>query len=157
MGTRRHTQYDRADGMKTFTAKPDDIEREWLVVDATGKSLGRLAAEVAALLRGKHKPIFTPHADTGDHVIVINADQVVLTGSKRAELIHWHSGYPGGLKAITRGGLMDSRPTRLVERTIKGMLPHTRLGAQMYRKLKVYTGAEHPHAAQKPRMHELAG
>jgi len=142
--------------MKTFTAKPESIEREWLVVDATGKSLGRLAAAVAAILRGKHKPTFTPHVDTGDHVIVINADQVVLTGNKREERIHWHSGYPGGLKSVSRGGMLDKRPDRLVERTIKGMLPHNRLGAQMYRKLKVYAGPEHPHQAQQPRVHELA-
>jgi large subunit ribosomal protein L13 len=141
--------------MKTFMAKAETIEREWLVVDATGKSLGRLAAEVALLLRGKHKPTFTPHMDSGDHVIVINADQVVLTGNKKDEKIHWHSQYPGGLKSITRGEMLEKRPERLVERTIKGMLPHNRLGAQMYRKLKVYAGASHPHASQSPRGHEF--
>lgn len=141
--------------MKTFMAKAETIEREWLVVDATGKSLGRLATEVATLLRGKHKPTFTPHMDSGDHVIVINADQVVLTGNKREERIHWHSQYPGGLKSVTRGQMLEKRPERLVERTIKGMLPHNRLGAQLYRKLKVYTGATHPHDSQKPRVHEF--
>lgn len=141
--------------MKTYTAKPAEIEREWLVLDANGKSLGRLATEAARILRGKHKPIFTTHIDTGDHVIVINADKVALTGNKRAEKLHWHSGYPGGLKSVTRGELLDRRPERLVERTIKGMLPHNRLGAQMYRKLKVYAGPTHPHEAQRPRVHEF--
>lgn len=141
--------------MKTFTAKPEEIQRDWLVVDATGKSLGRLAAEVARLLRGKHKPIFTPHVDTGDHVIVINAGQVALTGNKADEKLYWHSQYPGGLKSVTRGALREKRPERLVERVVKGMLPHNRLGAQMYRKLKVYAGATHPHEAQTPRVHEF--
>lgn len=141
--------------MKTFMAKAETIEREWLIVDATGKSLGRLATEVATLLRGKHKPTFTPHMDSGDHVIVINADQVVLTGNKAEERIYWHSQYPGGLKSVTRGQMLEKRPERLVERTIKGMLPHNRLGAQLYRKLKVYAGATHPHDSQKPRVHEF--
>jgi large subunit ribosomal protein L13 len=141
--------------MKTFMAKPEEMQRDWWVVDATGKSLGRLAAEVARLLRGKHKPIFTPHVDTGDHVIVVNADKVLLTGNKAEERIYWHSQYPGGLKSVTRGQMLDKKPERLVERTIKGMLPHNRLGAQMYRKLKVYAGATHPHEAQGPRPHEF--
>jgi large subunit ribosomal protein L13 len=141
--------------MKTFMAKAETIEREWLIVDATGKSLGRLATEVATLLRGKHKPTFTPHMDSGDHVIVINADQVVLTGNKAEERIYWHSQYPGGLKSVTRGQMLEKRPERLVERTVKGMLPHNRLGAQLYRKLKVYAGATHPHDSQKPRVHEF--
>ena len=141
--------------MKTFMAKAETIEREWLVVDAAGKSLGRLASEVARILRGKHKPTFTPHMDSGDHVIVINADQVVLTGNKKVEKIYWHSQYPGGLKSVTRGAMLEKNPTRLVERTVKGMLPHNRLGAQMYRKLKVYTGATHPHDSQTPRVHEF--
>lgn len=141
--------------MKTFMAKAETIEREWLIVDATGKSLGRLAAEVAALLRGKHKPTFTPHMDSGDHVIVINADKVALTGNKREERIYWHSQYPGGLKSVTRGQMLEKRPERLVERTVKGMLPHNRLGAQLYRKLKVYAGPTHPHDSQKPRVHEF--
>ena len=141
--------------MKTFMAKAETIEREWLVVDASGKSLGRLASEVARILRGKHKPTFTPHMDSGDHVIVINADQVVLTGNKKDEKIYWHSQYPGGLKSVTRGAMLEKNPIRLVERTVKGMLPHNRLGAQMYRKLKVYTGATHPHDSQTPRVHEF--
>jgi len=142
--------------MKTFVAKPEEIQREWLVVDAAGKPLGRLAQEVAKLLRGKHKPIFTPHVDTGDHVIVINADQVVLSGNSKAEeRIHWHSQYPGGLKSVTKGAMLEKRPDRLVERTIKGMLPHNKLGAQMYRKLKVYAGAMHPHEAQQPRAYDF--
>jgi large subunit ribosomal protein L13 len=141
--------------MKTYMAKAETVQREWLVVDAAGKPLGRLATEVAMLLRGKHKPTFTPHVDTGDHVIVINADKVVLTGNKSEERIYWHSQYPGGLKYVTRGQMLDKRPDRLVERTIKGMLPHNRLGAQMYRKLKVYAGATHPHEAQQPRPYEF--
>lgn len=141
--------------MKTFMAKPEEIQRAWLVVDAAGKPLGRVAAEVARLLRGKHKVTFTPHVDTGDHVIVINADQVVLTGNKSEERIYWHSQYPGGLKSVTKGSMLAKRSDRLMERTIKGMLPHNRLGAQMYRKLKVYPGAAHPHAAQKPQPHQF--
>lgn len=136
--------------MKTFMAKPDEVQRSWWVLDAAGKPLGRVAAEVARVLRGKHKPTFTPHVDTGDHVIVINADKVVLSGNKSEERIYWHSQYPGGLKSISRGEMLDKKPERLVERTVKGMLPHNRLGDQMYRKLKVYAGTEHPHEAQKP-------
>jgi large subunit ribosomal protein L13 len=141
--------------MKTFMAKTEDQQRDWLVVDAAGKPLGRLAAEVAAILRGKHKVIFTPHVDTGDHVIVINASQVLLTGNKADENIHWHSQYPGGLKSMTRGQMREKRPERLIERTVKGMLPHNKLGDQMYRKLNVYAGADHPHQAQKPEVHEF--
>jgi large subunit ribosomal protein L13 len=141
--------------MKTYMANAETIRRDWLVLDAAGKSLGRLAAEAARLLRGKHKVTFTPHVDTGDHVIILNADKVVLTGKKSAELIHWHSQYPGGLKSVTKGSMLAKRPDRLVERTVKGMLPHNRLGAQMYRKLKVYAGPSHPHEAQTPRVHEF--
>ena len=141
--------------MKTFMAKPEEVQRAWLVIDAAGKPLGRLAAEAARLLRGKHKPTFTPHVDTGDHVIILNADKVALTGNKSEERIYWHSQYPGGLKSVTRGSMLAKRPERLVERTVKGMLPHNRLGAQMYRKLKVYAGTAHPHAAQKPEVHEF--
>jgi large subunit ribosomal protein L13 len=136
--------------MKTFVAKPAEVQRKWLVIDATDRPLGRLATEAARILRGKHKPIFTPHVDTGDHIIIINAERVKLTGNKKDELIHWHSGYPGGLKSITRGRMLEKNPERLVERTIKGMLPHNALGSQMYRKLKVYKGATHPHEAQGP-------
>ncbi|MBI3912312.1 MAG: 50S ribosomal protein L13 [Armatimonadetes bacterium] len=141
--------------MKTFMAKSEEVKRDWWVVDATGKPLGRLAAEVAKLLRGKHKPIFTPHVDTGDHVIVINADRVKLTGNKAEDLIYWHTQYPGGLRSVTYGKLRQTRPVHLVERTIKGMLPHNRLGAAVYRKLKVYGGSEHPHAAQQPKLYEI--
>ncbi len=136
--------------MKTFVAKPGEVQRKWLVIDATDRPLGRLAAEAARILRGKHKPIFTPHVDTGDHVIIVNAERVKLTGNKQDELIHWHSGYPGGLKSITRGRMLERTPERAVERTIKGMLPHNSLGAQMFRKLKVYKGPSHPHEAQEP-------
>ena len=141
--------------MKTFMAKPEEMQRAWWVIDATGKPLGRLATEAARILRGKHKPIFTPHVDTGDHVIIINADKVVLTGNKGEERIYWHSQYPGGLKSVTKAGMLEKRPDRLVERTVKGMLPHNRLGAQMYTKLKVYAGEQHPHEAQKPQVHEF--
>jgi large subunit ribosomal protein L13 len=136
--------------MKTFVAKPAEVQRKWLVIDATDRPLGRLATEAARILRGKHKPIFTPHVDTGDHIIIINAEKVKLTGNKQDELIHWHSGYPGGLKSISRGRMREKNPERLIERTIKGMLPHNALGAQMYRKLKVYKGTTHPHEAQGP-------
>lgn len=141
--------------MKSFVAKPAEVQRKWLVIDATDRPLGRLATEAARILRGKHKPIFTPHVDTGDHVIIINAERVKLTGNKQEELIHWHSGYPGGLKSITRGRMLEKTPERAIERTIKGMLPHNSLGAQMFRKLKVYKGATHPHEAQAPVPHRF--
>jgi large subunit ribosomal protein L13 len=141
--------------MKTYMANAETVERSWWVVDATGKPIGRLATEVARLLRGKHKPTFTPHVDTGDHVIVINADKVRLSGAKSEERIYWHSQYPGGLKSVTKGSMLEKRPDRLVERTIKGMLPHNKLGAQMYRKLKVYAGPTHPHEAQQPQAYEF--
>lgn len=141
--------------MKTFMAKAETIQREWWVVDAAGKPLGRLSAEVAAILRGKHKPTFTPHMDSGDHVIIINADKVVLSGNKGDERIYWHSQYPGGLKSVTKTQMQTNKPEKLVERTIKGMLPHNRLGAQMYRKLKVYAGESHPHEAQAPKPREI--
>src|SRR5207244_12759141 len=133
----------RGNHMKTFSAKPAEIERKWLVVDATGKPLGRLATAVAAILRGKHKPIFTPHVDTGDHVIIINAENVVLTGNKTEEKIYWHSQYPGGLKSITRGAMRQKSPERLIMRTVKGMLPHNTLGAHTLKQLRVYRGATH--------------
>lgn len=141
--------------MKTYMANAETIERDWWVIDAAGKPLGRLAVEVARLLRGKHKPTFTTHVDTGDHVIVINAGKVLLTGNKDEERLYRHSGYPGGLKSVTRGAMLEKQPERLVERTIKGMLPHNRLGAQMYRKLKVYADATHPHQGQKPQAYEF--
>jgi len=137
--------------MKTFSPRPRDIERNWYVVDADGVVLGRLATEVAAILRGKHKPIFAPHADTGDHVIVINAKGVRLTGAKEeSKMAYRHSGYPGGLSAVGYGRLMAQRPAFVVEKAVRGMLPKNRLGRAMARKLMVYPGPEHPHAAQKP-------
>lgn len=138
--------------MKTFMAKPLDLkERKWYILDAEGKVLGRLATEAARILRGKHKPDFTPHVDTGDHVIVINADKIVLTGNKLANKKYIrHSGYPGGLKEVNYGILMKNRPELVVEKAIRGMLPHNRLGVDMARKLKIYKGSEHPHQAQKP-------
>ncbi|MDI6827811.1 MAG: 50S ribosomal protein L13 [Armatimonadota bacterium] len=141
--------------MKTYTAKPQEIQRMWYVVDAAGKPLGRLASQVAKILRGKHKAIYTPHVDTGDHVIVINAEKVVLTGKKASEPIYWHSGYPGGLKSTTYGKMLSEKPEQLIRRAVKGMLPHNALGRKIYRKLKVYRGAEHPHEAQKPEALEI--
>ncbi|KNY27230.1 50S ribosomal protein L13 [Pseudobacteroides cellulosolvens] len=142
--------------MKTFMAKPQEVERKWLIVDASGKPLGRLASEVAKLLRGKHKPTYTPHVDTGDHVIVLNAEKVVLTGKKLEQKMFRHySGYPGGMKEIKYKHFMATRPERAVELAIKGMLPKNSLGRAMYRKLKVYKGTEHEHQAQKPEAIEL--
>jgi large subunit ribosomal protein L13 len=135
----------------TFMANPQNVTRKWFVVDAEGKTLGRLASQVAAILRGKHKPTFTPHTDTGDFVIIINAEKIVLTGRKLSDKIYTRfSGYPGGLKEIPAGVMLAKHPERLLEHAIKGMLPHNSLGAQMYRKLKVHAGATHPHAAQMP-------
>jgi large subunit ribosomal protein L13 len=137
--------------MGTYLAKPTDIVRKWYLVDANGKTLGRLAARVALLLRGKHKPTFTPHVDTGDHVVVINASKITLTGPKfKTKTYTHHTGYPGGLKSVTAEHLHAKKPTELVERAIKGMLPKTPLGKQMARKLKVYAGSDHPHQAQRP-------
>jgi large subunit ribosomal protein L13 len=137
--------------MKTYSPKPQDIERRWYVIDATGAVLGRLSSQVAAILRGKHKPIFAPHADTGDHVIVVNARGVTLTGGKEAKKFAYrHSGYPGGLTATQYTKLLSERPEFAVEKAIKGMLPKNRLGRAMAKKLQVYPGPEHPHTAQKP-------
>ena len=137
---------------KTYSPRPRDIERRWYVVDADGAVLGRLASEVAKILRGKHKPIFAPHADTGDHVIVVNARGVRVTGGKENEKHYYrHSGYPGGLRALGYAELLQTRPALAVEKAIKGMLPKNRLGRQMATKLQVYEGGEHPHAAQKPK------
>lgn len=142
--------------MKTFVAKPHELERKWYVVDAEGKVLGRLASEVATILRGKHKPIYTPHVDTGDHVIIINAEKVVLSGKKLEQKMYYrHSGYPGGLKQMDYKTFLATKPELLVEKAVKGMLPHNRLGACMLTKLKVYRGSEHPHEAQKPEVLEL--
>lgn len=135
----------------TFMANAGNIERKWFVVDAEGQTLGRLAAEVAKVLRGKHKPTFTPHVDTGDYVIVVNAAKVKVTGKKLVQKTYFrHSGYPGGAKFTQLGHMLENRPERVVEMAIRGMLPKNKLGEQMYRKLNVYAGAEHPHQAQKP-------
>lgn len=142
--------------MRTYTAKPKDITRKWFVIDASGQPLGRLAARVATVLRGKHKPMFTPHMDTGDHVIIINAEKVVLTGrGKPDEKIYWHTQYPGGLRSTTYGKMLEQTPEKLVLRAVKGMLPHNTLGAHMLRKLRVYKGPEHPHQAQQPEVLEI--
>lgn len=136
---------------RTYSAKEADIKRKWYIVDAEGKTLGRLATQVAIVLRGKHKPIFTPHVDTGDHVIVVNAEKIHLTGDKvRQKTYYRHSGYPGGLKSETVKDLLVRKPSVIVERAIKGMLPKTTLGKQMGRKLNVYAGPTHPHQAQQP-------
>lgn len=137
--------------MRTFTPRPDDIQRTWYVVDAEDLVLGRVATEVARILRGKHKPTFAPHLDTGDHVIVVNAAKVVLTSDKADRKLVWrHSGYPGGIRSRTYAEELATRPEEAVRRTVKGMLPKNRLGRQMLKKLKVYAGPTHPHAAQQP-------
>ena len=137
--------------MKTYSAKPSEVEAKWWIVDAEDVVLGRMAAIIATRLRGKHKPMFTPNIDCGDHVIVINADKIVLTGNKLTDkMVYRHSGYPGGLKTRSYGDLLKEKPADTVRKSITGMLPHNRLGAQMATKLKVYAGAEHPHTAQKP-------
>ncbi|ACU86118.1 LSU ribosomal protein L13P [Brachybacterium faecium DSM 4810] len=137
--------------MRTFTPKPGDVERSWYVIDATDVVLGRLASQAAQLLRGKHKPVFAPHVDAGDFVIIINADKVALTGNKReAKLAYRHSGYPGGLRGTPYSELLEKNPERAVEKAIRGMLPKNKLADQQLNKLKVYAGAEHPHAAQQP-------
>lgn len=142
--------------MKTFSAKPLEVSREWYVVDATDKVLGRLAAEVARRLRGKHKPIFTPHVDTGDFIVVINADKVRVTGNKSdAKVYHRHSGYPGGIYSTTFRKMQGRFPERVVEKAVKGMLPKGPLGSAMFRKLKVYAGAAHPHGPQQPKPLEI--
>lgn len=137
--------------MRTFTPKPDQVERSWYVIDATDVVLGRLASQAAQLLRGKHKPVFAPHVDAGDFVIIINADKVALTGKKlEQKLAYRHSGYPGGLRAVKYAELLEKTPERAIEKAIKGMLPKNKLAAQQIKKLKVYSGSEHPHQAQQP-------
>lgn len=144
--------------MKTYSPKASEIQRDWFLVDAAGMTLGRMATEVARVLRGKHKPTFAPHMDMGDHVIVINADKVVLTSNKaERKMVHRHSGYPGGLRSETYGDLLDRRPADAVRKSIVGMLPKNRLGRQQATKLKIYAGESHPHAAQKPQPLEIAG
>ncbi|OGW39877.1 MAG: 50S ribosomal protein L13 [Nitrospirae bacterium GWD2_57_9] len=137
--------------MGTFSAKQEDIKRSWHVVDANGKTLGRLATVVASVLKGKNKPIYTRHVDTGDFVIVVNADKIHLTGKKLDQKVYYsHSGFPGGLKSITAGTLLKTKPEDVVKKAVEGMLPKTRLGKQMLSKLKIYAGDQHPHAAQQP-------
>ncbi len=144
--------------MKSYVAKPLEIERKWYVVDADGKTLGRLAAEVAKILRGKHKPIYTPHVDCGDFVIVVNAEKIKVTGKKMDQKMYrWHTGYVGNLKERTFREMSQRSPERIIELAVKGMLPHNSLGSQMYTKLKVYAGAEHKHEAQKPEVLEIQG
>lgn len=143
--------------MKTYHAKPGEVEREWLLIDADGLTLGRLASEVAQILKGKRKPQYTPHVDTGDFVIIVNASKINITGAKLEKEIFRHSGYPGGLKSTTVGELLAKNPRKLVERAVKGMLPKNTLGRAMGMKLKVYAGPDHPHAAQKPRPIKLEG
>ena len=143
--------------MRTYSPKAGEITRTWHVIDATDVVLGRLASNVAKLLRGKHKTIFAPHVDTGDFVVIINADKVVLTGDKKKQKMDYrHSGFPGGLRATSYSDLLESNPRRVVEKAVKGMLPHNKLGRQQITKLKVYSGSEHPHAAQSPVPYELS-
>lgn len=142
--------------MTTYTAKPSDIKREWYIVDASGKTLGRLASEVAKRLRGKHKAEYTSHLDTGDYVIVINARNVRVTGNKfNDKLYHHHTGFPGGLKSVTFNKLLDKNPAMVIEKAVKGMLPKGPLGREIYRKLRVYADAEHKHIAQQPKILEI--
>ena len=142
--------------MKTFVAKPESVKRDWYVVDAEGKTLGRIATEIASRLRGKHKAEYTPHVDTGDYIIVINAEKVTVTGNKFKDKVYYaHSGFPGGLKSVTFDKLQAAKPEMIIEKAVKGMLPRGPLGREMYRKLKVYVGNEHNHAAQQPQVLDI--
>lgn len=142
--------------MKTFSAKPDSVQRDWYVVDATGKTLGRLASEIATRLRGKHKPEYTPHVDTGDYIVVVNAEKVHVTGNKASDKIYYrHSGFPGGLKTTNFQMLIEKQPQRAIELAVKGMMPRNPLGRAMLGKLKVYAGSEHPHSAQQPQVLDI--
>ena len=142
--------------MKSFIAKPHEVDRKWYVIDAEGKNLGRLSSEIASILRGKKKPIYTPHVDTGDYVIVVNADKIAVTGKKMTDKVYkHHTGYPGGLKEITLEKLLAKKPEEVLKHAVKGMMPKGKLGRQMYKKLKVYAGPEHNHAAQKPEVWEF--
>ena len=144
--------------MNTFMAKKSDVKREWIVIDAEGKNLGRVATEAAHILRGKHKPTFTPHVDCGDFVIIVNASKVNLTGNKLNDKMYYnHSGHTGGLRERTAREMKEKYPVEMLERAVKGMLPHNRLGREMYRKLYVYEGAEHPHTAQQPKERKVEG
>jgi large subunit ribosomal protein L13 len=142
--------------MKTFVAKPESVKRDWFVVDAADKTLGRLATEIATRLRGKHKPEYTPHVDTGDYIVVVNAEKVVVTGAKTTDKMYYsHSGFPGGIKSISFDKLQAKKPEMIIESAVKGMLPRGPLGRAMFRKLKVYAGPEHNHSAQQPQTLEL--
>jgi large subunit ribosomal protein L13 len=142
--------------MKTISAKPGSVEQSWYVVDANGQTLGRMASAIASRLRGKHKPEFTPHTDTGDFIVVVNAEKVHVTGNKaKAKIYHHHTGFPGGLRSISFEKLIEKAPEQAIELAVKGMLPKNPLGRAMARKLKVYSGSEHPHAAQQPKALEL--
>ena len=142
--------------MKTYSAKPETVERDWYIVDAENKTLGRLSTEIARRLRGKHKPEYTPHVDTGDYIVVINAEKVHVSGNKRTDKIyHHHTGFPGGLKSISFDKLIERAPERVIETAVKGMLPKNPLGRAMYKKMKVYAGSEHPHTAQQPKTLEV--
>ena len=142
--------------MKTVSLRKEDVERVWWLVDATDKTLGRLATEVARRLRGKHKPEYTPHIDTGDYLVVVNAEKVHLTGKKEKDKIYWrHTGYPGGIKGTNVAKMRETHPERIIEKAVKGMLPRNPLGRAMYRKLKVYSGTSHPHSGQTPKDLEI--
>ena len=142
--------------MKTFSAKPETVKRDWYIVDADGKTLGRLATEIARRLRGKHKAEYTPHVDTGDYIVVVNAEKIRVTGNKASDKMYYnHSGFVGGLKSISFEKLIDKKPEQVIERAVKGMLPKNPLGRAMFRKLKVYAGPEHKHTAQQPQALEL--
>lgn len=142
--------------MKTYSAKPHEVDQKWLLVDAEGQTLGRMATEIATRLRGKHKPEYTAHVDTGDFVVVINADKVRVTGNKaKGKIYHAHSGFPGGLKSLPFEKLLDKAPERVIQLAVKGMLPRSPLGRAMFKKLKVYAGTEHPHGAQQPQTLQL--
>jgi len=142
--------------MKTFSAKPAEVRRDWFLIDATDKTLGRMATEIARRLRGKHKPEYTPHVDTGDYIVVVNAEKVQVTGNKQKDkMYHRHTGYPGGLKSMSFEKMIQSHPERLIELTVKGMLPKNPLGRAMLKKLKVFAGPEHNHSAQQPKALEI--
>lgn len=142
--------------MKTQSTRPADVRRDWLVVDASGKTLGRLATEIARRLRGKHKPEFTPHVDTGDYVVVVNAEKVRVTGDKANQKTYWrHTGYPGGIRGVAYKDMLEKHPERIIETAVRGMMPSNPLGRAMFRKLKVYAGPEHPHLAQQPQPLEI--
>jgi large subunit ribosomal protein L13 len=142
--------------VRTYMAKPDEVQRKWYLIDAEDKTLGRLATEVARILRGKHKPTFTPHIDTGDHVIVVNAEKVKVTGNKFKDKQYYrHTGYPGGLKVINFAALISKKPEQVIEKAVWGMIPHNRLGRSVIKKLRVYRGPNHPHAAQSPEVWEM--